>query len=284
MLRQNVKQYLQSLRLANASHNTIKAYKQELSGFMRFVGPQMDVRDIDVTVVRAHLFRLAQSGLGAVSRNRALAVLKAFGKFLVDEGVLRDNVFDALSRVKVPSRLPRVPSVETVRTLLEGEMPTAWPSRDRALFELLYGGGLRVQEGSGVALKDIRNDETILIHGKGGKDRLVPVGRCLRSALDAYLPERKKMLRKWRRKSPALFFSVSNQTRNRLDETITVRNVGRILGQVCKAKGLKPMNPHLLRHACATHMLNNGASLASCPHFDNGGLCVRLNGVDAQDI
>jgi site-specific recombinase XerD len=119
MLRQNVKQYLESLRLANASHNTVKAYKQELSAFMRFVGPQMDVRDIDVTVVRAHLFRLAQSGLGAVSRNRALAVLRAFGKFLVDEGVLRDNMFDAFTRMKVPSRLPRVPSVETVRTLLE---------------------------------------------------------------------------------------------------------------------------------------------------------------------
>ena len=100
-----------------------------------------------------------------------------------------------------------------------------------------------MQEGSGVAPKDIRSDETILIHGKGAKDRLVPVRRCLRAALDAYLPERKKMLRKWRRKSPALFFSVSNQTCNWLDETITVRNVGRILGQVSKAKGLKPMNP-----------------------------------------
>jgi hypothetical protein len=159
------------------------------------------------------------------------------------------------------------------------------------LFELLYGGGLRVQEGSGVALKDIRPDETILIHGKGGKDRLVPVGRCLRAALDAYLPERKKMLRKWRRKSPALFFSVSNQTRNRLDETITVRSVGRILGQVCKAKGLKPMNPRLfkarLRHSHAQQWGIPGrdsAALGSRPHFDNGGLCLRLNGTDAQDL
>jgi len=221
----------------------------------------MDVRDIDVTVVRAHLFRLLQAGLGAVSRNRVLAVLKAFGKFLVGEGILRDNIFDALSRVKTPSRLLRVPSVETLRTLLEGEMPTAWPARDRALFELLYGAGVRVEEGSRVVLSEIRPDETILIHGKGKKDRLVPIGKCFRAALDAYLPERKKMLRKWRRKSSALFFSVSCQTRNRMDEPITVRSIGRTLGQVCKAKGLKPMNPHLLRHACATHMLNNGASL-----------------------
>jgi site-specific recombinase XerD len=104
-------------------------------------------------------------------------------------------------------------------------------------------------------------DGTILIHGKGDKERLVPVGKCLRKGLDEYLPEREKMLRKQGRKSQVLFFSVSHRTKNREPAPVDVRSIRRTLAEVCKTKGFKPMHPHELRHACATHMLDNGAPL-----------------------
>jgi site-specific recombinase XerD len=261
MLQKNVELYLESLRIANLSPNTIKAYNQALEALMQFLGAQTDARDIDVNVLRAHIQLLAAKGLSANSRNHALRVFKAFGKFLVDEGILPDNVFGAIPPAKMPQRLLPVPSVATVGTLLDGEIPTAWPARDRAELELLYGTGVRVQEAAGITLPDLHGDGTILIHGKGGKERLVPVGKCLNLALQAYLPIREKVLRKRKQKSQALFFSIGPRTRNQMPQPLDVRSVRRTLRDVCKAKGLKPMHPHALRHACATHMLDNGAPL-----------------------
>ena len=152
MLQNNIEFYLESLRAANMSPNTIKTYKQALGALLQFVGPQTDVRDIDVNVMRAYIHRLAEKGLSANSRNHALAVFTAFGKSLLDEGILADNIFAVMPRSKMPLRLFSVPSVQTIGTLLDGEMPTAWPARDRAELELLYGTGVRVHEAARLKL------------------------------------------------------------------------------------------------------------------------------------
>jgi site-specific recombinase XerD len=270
MLENNIELYLQSLRIANLSRNTIKTYRKDLKALMTFLGPETDAREIDVNVMRAYVHLLAAKNLSPISRNHALRVFKAFGKFLVDEGILDENVFRLIPQAKVPERLIEPPTVEAVSTLLDGEIPTTWPARDRVELELLYGTGVRVQEAVSIMMPDLLADGTILIHGKGGKERRVPVGSPLKQALDAYLPERETVLRRRKQQSQALFFECKHPscrhsrwfaTLPRKPEPINVGTIRRVLLRVCKAKGLKPMHPHLLRHACATHMLNNGAPL-----------------------
>jgi integrase/recombinase XerD len=279
MLQNHVTLYLESLRAANASPATIKAYSHALEEFMQFVGQETDARDVDVQVIRAHIHRLAAKGLSPVSRNHAMRVLKTFGKFLVEERIVEENVFALASPAKCPSRLISPPTVETVTALLDGKMSA--PSRgdgrykrpelliefskarDRALLELLYGTGVRVHEAAGVMMEDLRGDGTILIHGKGDKERLVPVGGPLRRALDAYMHTRRRVLRKFKRQSSVLFFSVSNHTKDRMPVALDVRSVHRILTAACRANGLAALHPHSLRHACATHMLDNGAPLTA---------------------
>jgi site-specific recombinase XerD len=270
MLKNDTELYLQSLRIANLSANTVKTYRQALEALMQFVGSEVDAREIDVNVMRAYIHVLAAKGLSPSTRNHALRVFKAFGKFLVDEGGLDENVFQLIPHAKAPARLIDPPTVKEVTRLLDGEIPTNWPARDWVELELLYGTGVRVQEAASITLDDLRTDGTILVHGKGGKERLVPIGKPLRLALAAYLPERKRVLRRRKQHSQALFFRcnapscTSHTCFAKLPpepEPIDVRTIRRVLLTVCQAKGLEPMNPHSLRHACATHMLNNGAPL-----------------------
>ena len=270
MLKSDTELYLQSLRVAKMSPHTTKTYRQALEALMQFVGPEVDAREIDVNVMRAYVHVMAAKGLSASTRNHSLRVFKAFGKFLVDEGTLDESVFHLILHAKSPVRLINPPTVEEVTRLLDGEIPTNWPARDRSELEILYGTGARVQEVVSITLDDLRTDGTILIHGKGDKERLVPVGKPLERALAEYLPERARVLRRRNQHSRVLFFRchapscTSNPWFAKLSaepEPIDVRTIRRVLRTVCQAKGLKPMNPHSLRHACATHMLNNGAPL-----------------------
>ncbi len=154
MLANNIELYLQSLRIANLSRNTIKTYQQALQALMTFLGPETDAREIDVSVMRAYVHLLAAKSLSPNSRNHALRVFKAFGKFLVDEGILDENAFRLIPQAKLPERLIEPPAVEAVSALLDGEIPTTWPARDRVELELLYGTGVRVQEAASIMMAD----------------------------------------------------------------------------------------------------------------------------------
>jgi site-specific recombinase XerD len=151
--------------------------------------------------------------------------------------------------------LPDIPSEADMKRLLDGPIPTACPERDRVILELLYGSGLRAAEMAGVNVEDFKDSRTLLVRGKGRKERLVPVGKFARTALDEWLPLRKKLLGK--RKTDALVFSVGPKKSGRLD----VRSIHRTVRQVAAAKGLPAYHPHQLRHACATHMHDHGAPI-----------------------
>jgi len=131
--------------------------------------------------------------------------------------------------------------------------------RDRLILELLYGCGLRVSELVGINLEDFHGEDVLLVRGKGKKERQVIVGEYARAALKAWLQVRQNLLQKGRLNTPALLFSVGPRPSERLD----VRSVRRILRAVAKARGLDPekWRPHLLRHAYATHLCDNGAAL-----------------------
>ncbi|MBS1852676.1 MAG: tyrosine recombinase XerC [Acidobacteria bacterium] len=257
VVEKGVDQFLRTLRERNASAHTIKAYAGDLEVFSAYVGSR-DWPAIDHIAVRGFLSHLYEKGLSKTSVARALAAVRSLYRWLAQEGVVDQNPAALVSTPKLPKKLPRVPTIEEINTLLDGDMPeaAAFPARDRLMFELLYGSGIRNSELIGINLDDIRlSAEAILIRGKGKKERYVPFGDSVKSALAAYLPERQKILGETKKAANALLL---NQRGGRL----TTRSVGRIIKKIAVAKGLSPdVHPHTLRHAFGTHLLEEGADL-----------------------
>jgi integrase/recombinase XerC len=249
--------FLTSLRQRNASQHTIKAYTGDLENFAAYVGPRK-WREIDHIAIRGFLSSLYEKGLSKTSVARSLAAVRSLYKWLAQEGLVEQNPAALVSTPKLPKKLPRVPTLEEMNSVLEGKMPevAAFPERDRLMLELLYGCGIRNSELVGIDLEHISlGAEAILIRGKGKKERFVPFGDAVKSALAVYFPARQLLLAETRKNTPALLI---NQRGGRL----TTRSVGRIIKKIAVAKGLSAdVHPHTLRHAFGTHMLEEGADL-----------------------
>ena len=254
-----IEKFLHSLRQRNASVHTIKAYTGDLANFAAYVGSR-NWRNIDHLTIRGFLSRLYEKDLEKTSVARALAAVRSFYRWLAQEGLVEQNPAALVSTPKLPKKLPRVPTIEEMNTVLDGQMPeiASFPERDRIMFELLYGCGIRNSELIGINLDDIRlSSEAILIRGKGKKERYVPFGDSVKTALAIYLPVRQQTLAIRKKNTTALLI---NQRGGRL----TTRSVGRIIKKIAIAKGLSPdVHPHTLRHAFGTHMLEEGADLRS---------------------
>jgi len=252
-----IDQFLHSLRERNSSPHTIKAYTGDLDGFAAYVGTK-GWKAIDHLTIRGFLSSLYEKGLGKTSVARSLAAVRSLYRWLAQEGLVEQNPAVLVSTPKLPKKLPRVPTIEEMNSVLESTMPevAAFPERDRILFELLYGCGIRNSELVGINLEDIRlSTEAVLIRGKGKKERYVPFGDSVKAALSDYLPARQRILAERRKSANALLI---NQRGGRL----TTRSVGRIVKKIAVAKGLPPdVHPHTLRHAFGTHMLEEGADL-----------------------
>ena len=252
-----VDQFLRVLRERNASEHTIKAYAGDLENFASYVGVR-GWKKIDHVAIRGFLSHLYEKGLSKPSVARSLSAVRSLYRWLAQEGVVEQNPAKLVATPRLPKKLPRVPTIEEINAVLDGQMPdvAAFPQRDRLLLELLYGCGIRNSELIGINLDDIRvSAEAILIRGKGKKERYVPFGGSAAAALRTYLPERARLLGEKRKTSAALLL---NQRGGRL----TVRSVGRIVKRIAVAKGLSPdVHPHTLRHAFGTHMLEEGADL-----------------------
>jgi integrase/recombinase XerC len=260
--------FLRHLRERNASAHTIKAYTGDLDNFAAYIGPRMGPRDwnwkkIDHIAIRGFLSHLYDKGLSKTSVARALAAVRSLYRWLAQEGVVEQNTAKLVSTPRLPKKLPRVPTIEEMNFVLDGKMPevASFPERDRLLFELLYGCGIRNSELVGINLDDISlSNEAILIRGKGKKERYVPFGGSALAALAVYLPWRQQLLATLKKTMPAKAMPALfvNQRGGRL----TTRSVGRIVKRIAVAKGLSPeVHPHTLRHAFGTHMLEEGADL-----------------------
>ena len=252
-----ITKFLRSLRERNASAHTIKAYTGDLAVFAEYVGTR-GLREVDHITIRGFLSLLYEKGLSKPSVARALAAVRSLYRWLAQEGVVEQNPAALVSTPKLPKKLPRVPTLEEMNSVFDGGMPevAAFPERDRLMFELLYGCGIRNSELVGINLDDIRpSAEALLVRGKGKKERYVPFGDAVKLALAGYLSVRQKILSESRKNTPALLI---NQRGGRL----TTRSVGRIVKKIAVAKGLSPdVHPHTLRHAFGTHMLEEGADL-----------------------
>ena len=252
-----VADFLRYLREKNASSHTIKAYTGDLANFSAYIGSRT-WKQIDHIAIRGFLSHLYEKGLSKTSVARSLAAVRSLYRWLAQEGVVDQNPAKLVATPKLPKKLPRVPTIEEMNSVLDAKMPeiATFPERDRLMLELLYGCGIRNSELTGINLDDIRlSAEAILIRGKGKKERYVPFGDSVRNALASYLPARQALLAEIRKHSDALLL---NQRGGRL----TTRSVGRIIKRIAVAKGLSPdVHPHTLRHAFGTHMLEEGADL-----------------------
>jgi integrase/recombinase XerC len=253
----SVADFIRHLRERNASVHTVKAYSRDLALFATYAGSR-GWKQIDHIAVRGFLAQLYEKGLSKTSVARALAAVRSLYRWLAREGVVEQNPAKLVSTPRLPKKLPRVPTIEEMNSVIDGQMPevAAFPERDRLMLELLYGCGIRNSELTGINLDDIRlSAEAILIRGKGKKERYVPFGDSVKAALATYLPERHRVFGATVKQSAALLVNLRGGR-------LTTRSVGRIIKKIAVAKGLSPdVHPHTLRHAFGTHMLEEGADL-----------------------
>jgi integrase/recombinase XerC len=261
----------------NASAHTVRAYRREVLSFAAYLGetlgPQAKVATVDHLHIRAYMGQLYERGLTKASAARALAAIRSWFRWLAKEHKIAQNPAVLVSTPKLPQHLPRVPSMEEVNGLMNSmdtsqgaatkDDAAAWPERDRMIFELLYGCGIRNSELVGIDMPDIQwKNDAILVKGKGRKQRYVPLGDEAAIAMRAYLPLREAGLRAAGKAALIADGPLVTNLRMRGATRLTTRSVGRIVKRIALSRGLPAdVHPHTLRHAFGTHMLEEGADL-----------------------
>ena len=251
-----------------AAAHTLEAYTRDLSEFLALLAAKgKTARTATPENLRAFLAGLVRKGLAPTSRARKLSAIRQFFRFLLTEGLRKDDPCSAIDSPCLPRPLPKILSFAEVETLLD----TAAGASDRAvdgaarrralrlyaLLETLYATGLRVSElislPHGVLVAD---DRVLTIKGKGGRERLVPLNDAARNALAAHIAAVEEDEVNGRTKSPWLFPSSEGQH-------LTRQRFGQELKALAIAAGIEParVSPHVLRHAFASHLLERGADL-----------------------
>ncbi|HZU60136.1 MAG TPA: tyrosine recombinase [Solirubrobacteraceae bacterium] len=251
------------LRRAVAA-NTRQAYALDCGQFADWASARgLDPTSISVRDLRRYLAVLAERGNSSTTVARKLAALRGLFRVQVQLGARQDNPAELLHSPKRPRRLPRVLKPDEVAALLDripGGEPLAL--RDRALFELAYGSGLRAQELVSLTLDALDFDsETVRVLGKGGRTRLVPVGEHARQALETYLAKGRPSLAAAGQGDRALFVSKSGRALSTSDVRRRLHSWAR--AAAAQAPALIDAHPHALRHSFATHLLEGGADLRS---------------------
>ena len=283
-MKQHIDRFVAYLRYErNASPNTIREYRRDITQFMHFLTPPgektMPLAHVDHRVIREFAGWSYDQKLEKSSVARKLAALRTFFKFCVREGVVKQNPARLVSTPKLPKRVPRVLTAEEMNGFLDNILsgsPAAAkhkrsPSprkkqgdvkivlkRDRAILELLYASGLRVSELVGLDLADIdRAGQMLRVLGKGRKERVVPFGSSAQTALEAYWPVRDVILNR-----PGAATEIQAVFLNPSANRLSARSVRTIVKKYSRLADVNwDLHPHSLRHAFATHLLADGADL-----------------------
>ncbi|MDA1313945.1 MAG: tyrosine recombinase XerC [Acidobacteria bacterium] len=262
-----VQRFLEALHRANLSEHTIRAYGADLGQFVTYCTPPEGsppaISEIEPLLLREFMAHCFERGNSNRSVARKLSALRAFFKFLVREGDVAASPARNVSMPKTPKKLPAVMTAEQANALVDsipaGNTPSEKPregspvaGRDRVIFELLYGCGLRVSELAGLNIEDLDFTERwIRVRGKGRKERLVPFGKRAEEALQAC----RGLLSQPKQRALIL---------NARGGRLTTRSVERIVKRYALLfSGDPDLHPHSLRHAFATHLLADGADLRS---------------------
>jgi len=240
------------------ARNTILSYARDVRKFLGFVkaGKLVWNRVSEETIVR-FIHRESRAGLSARSLARLISALRSFFKFLVLSGFVKKDPSAQLTTPSTWRSLPKFLTVREVEELLRAPDDTkAHGVRDRAMLEVLYGSGLRVSELASLKLAEVNLEDGFLIcRGKGGKERIVPLGRSACGAVGRYLAEVRPLVVSGERDE--LFLS-------RRGKPFTRQGLWKLLRQHARAAGLDvKISPHILRHSFATHLLERGADLRS---------------------
>jgi len=262
--------FIESLAVEKGySENTCRGYRNDLEGFLVYLAQnrsagnrrvhnldQIEIDSIDSITIRGYLGWL-HAGNKKTTIARKLSAVRSFFKYLVKRGVIEDNPADSILTPKQDKSIPQYLPVDEMFRLLDSiQSGRIADLRNRAIFETLYSCGIRVSELVGMNVFDVDfKGSVIRVLGKGGKERIVPIGRKALAAVETYRAALQKAYGLSADHNGPLFL---NKSRGRL----SARSVGRILEKLVNACGLlKPVSPHTLRHTFATHMLDAGADL-----------------------
>ena len=240
-------------KVKNLSNNTAKSYLRDLKKFSDFVEKLHISKYSEITddICSAWIGDLFTKNINPRSIQRHISSAKGFFKFLKKNNVVNSSPFELITAPKTPYNLPEVLSPEDVEQLLNFKPTSVVEIRDLAIIELIYSSGLRVSETVSIDLNDFEEDMSFLrILGKGAKTRLVPVGKYAKSAINAWLIERNKIINS----TDALFLNLRGKR-------ISIRSVQLRLRKMALKQGLAPIHPHMLRHSFATHMLESSGDL-----------------------
>jgi integrase/recombinase XerD len=245
------------------SPNTLSAYRRDLrayTGWLRDRGRQ--IADVVPTDVEDYVAALRSDGKAPASVARAVVAVRSLHRFLADEGMADGDPSADLEPPRVPSSLPKALAEPEISLLLDapvGDEPLV--RRDRAVLEVLYGTGIRISELVGLSLADLDLDGALLrAFGKGSKERIVPLGRPARRSLEAWLDDEGRgavVPERWARRADAeaVFLNARGRRLTRQGAWLVVKRYGDRVGLGAK------LSPHVLRHSCATHMLDHGADI-----------------------
>ena len=248
--------YLDFLKnIKGLSENTAKAYQRDLNKFSKFLESIAieSLESISEEKCSAWIADLFQNDVSARSIQRHISSAKGFFSYMKKIGLVQSSPFELINSPKSPNHLPNILSPEEVSQLLNFKPKNSQDKRDFAIIELIYSSGLRVSEAVNSNLSDFEDNNNFLrVIGKGSKTRLVPVGRFAQNAIKEWISERKKILTI----DNALFVNLRG---NR----ISTRSVQERIKNIALKQGLPPVNPHMLRHSFATHLLESSGDLRS---------------------
>lgn len=257
-----VEGYLRHLTVERGlARNSITSYRRDLAiyaGWLEehgFDGPGA-VGEQDLADFVRYLGTDREPPLATPSIARVLSAVRGLHRFLADEGAIGSDVSSELRPPKLPRRLPKAIPVEEVEALIEaagGE--ELHELRDVALLELLYATGARVSEAVSLNVDDLVDEEVVRLFGKGGKQRIVPLGSYARRAVDAYLVRARPVLSTRGSSTPALFLGLRGRRMSRQAAWDVIHRAAERAGLAAS------VSPHTLRHSFATHLLEGGADV-----------------------
>lgn len=239
------------------SENTVQAYDRDLRRFLQWLANRR-IEGLTISDLSGYPAWLTQQELAPASISRHVVSLKVFFRYLQLESVLSENQAELLGSQKLWQRVPSVLSTDEIEALLTApKPPQPWPRRDRAMLELLYATGCRVSELSNLKTRDLHLEERYcMCHGKGDKQRVVPLGKKAVAAVEAYLQHERPKLAP-RQATPSAFLLLSTR-----GARLRRERIWELIKRYAKQVGCSPdMSPHSFRHSFATHLLAGGADL-----------------------